>query len=130
MAYETRFMNDPNYSGYIVKEKITCGKPNCHCVKKSKKHLAYYLYWREYQMGSVKKLHKKYIKKSEVYSIQRRLAINKSGYLFYSANPDRQDALMHTLSPNYTGDDQIIEMYLLLSGSKLARKILTQERPS
>jgi len=130
MAYETRLMNDPNYSGYIVQEKITCGKPNCRCVKKGKKHLAYYLYWREYKTDGSKKLRKKYIKKSEAYLLQRRLAINKSGYLFYSVNPDRQDALMHTLPPNYTGDDQIIEMYLLLSGSKLARKILTQERPS
>ncbi|KKR51815.1 MAG: hypothetical protein UT89_C0006G0014 [Parcubacteria group bacterium GW2011_GWE1_40_20] len=90
MAYEFRINNDPYLAGYVVKEKIHCGKKNCHCYVKNELHTAYYLHYREYepnpQLGkrtwySVKKK-KKYLKKADVKNVKRKIEIAK-GYNVY-----------------------------------------------
>jgi hypothetical protein len=97
MAYEMRFYNDPMKTGYIVEEKVRCGKKNCHCFTESKLHTAYYLHYRKYvfnpQKGkrglfAVTKL-KKYIRKADVEKIKKRIAMLK-GYFVYTKLTDKE----------------------------------------
>ena len=70
MAYSFRHTN-PRLTGVIIKEKIRCGRQNCHCGHDNRLHgWYYYLYWRE---GG--KLKKQYVSRSEVRDL--RLQIKK-----------------------------------------------------
>lgn len=86
MAYEARVLNNPEFTGYLVKQKVKCGKKNCRCYREGKLHVANYVYYRVYfqdhetdnSTGYISKLKKKYIKKSEVSKWHRKLALNKA----------------------------------------------------
>lgn len=89
MAYDTRLLNDPLLTGYVVREKIKCGKKNCKCYTKSIPHTAYYLHYREYKpiiqdkkrtdYVAIKK--KKYIKKTDVEKIRKEIAMAKAPFI-------------------------------------------------
>jgi len=95
MAYEMRLYNDPFLTGCVVKEKIHCGKKNCHCYTKSELHTAYYLHYREYtpnpQVGKRTwydfRKKKKYLKKADVEKVKKEIEIAK-GYNVYGKLPD------------------------------------------
>ncbi|MBU1088510.1 hypothetical protein KKA02_01345 [Patescibacteria group bacterium] len=50
MWYETRELDQPELTGYIVKEKVRCGKKNCRCFREGVKHEAFYLYYRDSEL--------------------------------------------------------------------------------
>jgi hypothetical protein len=73
MAYSFRHTN-PRLAGVIIKEKVSCGKPNCRCMRENKLHgWYYYLYWRE-----GKKLKKGYLHRSEVKRMRREISKRKA----------------------------------------------------
>lgn len=90
MAYDYRYLNRPEYTGYLVKQFNKCGKPNCRCAKDGKGHEANYVYYREYspspkagtRTGFKSKLRKIYIKKSEVKKWQRKINLHKAPYVY------------------------------------------------
>ena len=94
MAYTSRYLNKPEYTGCLVTQHNPCGKKNCHCATDGKGHEATYLYYRVYtqdfaagtRTGFVSKLKKKYIRKADVKKWQRKLALAKA-YFIYSKLP-------------------------------------------
>jgi len=76
MAYSFRHTN-PEMTGVIIKEKVRCGKKNCHCVAgKAYYHKWYhYLYWRDNQNGGV--LRKRYIPQGKIKSLKRKIKFEK-----------------------------------------------------
>lgn len=100
MAYETRVLNNPKFTGYIVKEKVKCGKKNCKCYREGLKHEANYVYYREYAFdysGKNKltnKLKKMYIKKSEVEKWNRIIGLSKAPYIITKLDEGRLSFLL------------------------------------
>lgn len=122
MWNEQRLANDPEWSGYVVEGKTKCGKKNCRCMRKNSYHRAYWLMWREYGSDGTKKLRKKYLKKTQVYPIQRKLAVYKGGMLCSTLNLSQIELLKAPLSSSQ--EDVAIEIYLKYGKSKHAEKIL------
>lgn len=122
MWYPYRQLNDPLQTGYIAIQKKTCGKPNCKCVTKGEKHLAYYLFWREYQRDGTRKLRKKYLKQSEVRNTQQQLSASKG--MFYLMNLQGDECVEYfTKYPNQ--DDKTVmfsRAYELFANSKVAKE--------
>lgn len=122
MWNEQRLANDPEWSGYIVEGKTKCGKKNCHCMRKNSYHRAYWLMWREYVSYGKTRLRKKYLKKTQVYSVQRKLAIYKGGMLCATLDLPQMQKLKEPLSE--WQEDIAIEVYLTYGKSKHVAKIL------
>ncbi len=76
MAYSFRHTN-PEMTGVIIKEKVRCGKKNCRCAQGEEYlHKWYnYLYWRDSQNGGI--LRKRYIPKSELAGLKRKIKLEK-----------------------------------------------------
>ncbi len=75
MAYSFRHTS-PELVGVLIKERVRCGKQNCHCVQR--KHLHgpyYYCYWRDYQNGGI--LRKRYIPHVEVTELRKNITTLK-----------------------------------------------------
>lgn len=121
MWYETREFNNPEWTGYIVQEKIRCGKKCCRCFREGKKHKAFYLYYREYQIDGTRKLRKKYLKKSEVGKWQRELSKNK-GLLLTGYLTGEQLAKLITAYPDSEGEELCAKAYELFGGSSYASR--------
>lgn len=121
MWYETREFNNPEWTGYIVKEKVRCGKKNCRCFREGKKHEAFYLYYREYQLDGTRKLRKKYLRKSQVAGWQEKLSKHK-GMLITGCLTEKQLEKLISAYPNLQGEELCAKGYELFGGSKYASK--------
>jgi hypothetical protein len=98
VTYEYREI-EPETLGYIKLEKVKCGKPNCHCAK-GKKHKAYYLYFRDCAQRNENgkmKLIKKYIPKSLVKNLKRKIQLRKNKDNLNRLFGSNDDALMFTV---------------------------------
>lgn len=120
MWYDARVLNDPELTGYIVKEKVTCGKKNCKCSR-GEKHEAFYVYWREYMPDGARKLRKLYIKKSEIRNWQKKLSKHKGMYIISDLSLSQMESLLNKY-PGLKDDDLCEKAYLDFGGSKYARE--------
>ena len=67
MAWEARW-EDPESVGWLVRERVRCGKANCRCARDPQaRHGPYvYHYWREYDADGEARLRKRYVRRQEV----------------------------------------------------------------
>lgn len=77
--------------------------------------------WWEYSPEG-KKLRKKYLKKTQVYAVQRKLAIYKGTMLCSTLNFSQAEKLKYPLSSSQ--EEIAIQIYLTYGKSKYAEKIL------
>ncbi len=74
MAYSFR-RTIPELAGVLIKEKVYCGKKNCRCLRQNKPHKwFYYLYYRDPNNKSLKK---RYIQRTNVRKLRRKIKIAK-----------------------------------------------------
>jgi len=108
--------------GYIIQEKVRCGKKNCRCYTKNEKHKAFYLYYREKQLDGTRKLKKKYLKKSEVKKWQKKLSSTKA-YEFMASYPftlEEMDNFLKTYS-HLKDKEMAIKSYELFASPKIRK---------
>lgn len=122
MWYPYRQLNDPLQTGYIAIQKKTCGKPNCKCVTKGEKHLAYYLFWREYQSDGTRKLKKKYLKQSEVKRVQQQLSASKGMFYLMNLQGDQYVEYFTKYPSPDNKDIACSRAYELFANSEMAKK--------
>lgn len=134
MAYENRDVGNPYWTGYIVEEEVTCGKINCRCMNGGHKHIAFYLYWRDYhpsiawrtrhfnnldgyKIDDGPRLRKKHIPKKDVSKVQRQLALYKGMKISQEMTYEQQEEFYYA-RPNVEGEDYLIQAYLYFVDSK------------
>lgn len=137
MWYEHREFSNPYWNGYLVQEKVKCGKISCHCMKGGKRHLAFYLYWRDYfpqkswilkdfnkagsfEVRNTPRLRKKYIPKKDVSKVQRQIALIK-GMTVLTKMPIRQIAKFMDNFSSYEEDERFIQAYVSYGSSKATK---------
>ena len=124
MWYDSRFSNNPEYTGYIVKEKVRCGKKNCKCYREGKKHEAFYLYWREYQEDCTWKLRKKYLKKSEISQWQKKIASHKAIFICGKLKGWQAHRIADEYPKIESQKEYMLKAFELFNGSRNAKKWL------
>lgn len=127
MAYENRDVGNPYWTGYIVEEKVKCGKKNCRCMNGGKKHTAFYLYWRDYhpsfawrsrhfnsldgyRLHEGPRLRKKHIPKKDVAKVQRQLALYKGMTVVWKMTYEQLEEFYYAY-PGVEGEDYLIQSY-------------------
>jgi len=103
-------------------QKKVCGKPNCRCVTKGEKHTAYYLFWREYQNDGTRKLKKKYLKLSEVESIQQQLSASKGMFYLMNLQGDQYVEYFTKYPSPDNKDIACSRAYEMFANSEMAKK--------
>jgi hypothetical protein len=93
MAYSFRF-EDPEKAGTLIRERVRCGRPNCHCASRKTFHYAWYLRYRDYRRPD-KKQRKKYINKEQFQIYQMILPLGRLNDKHHKLNMQQKLVLMH-----------------------------------